>query len=131
MADTNTLRGTGRRKTAVARVRIVAGKGKIVINDKPYDRYFVTKDQRVSVEQPLVALEAREKFDVFVTVHGGGPQGQADAVRHGLSRALTTHDEANGPKLREAGFLTRDSRRKERKKYGQRGARARFQFSKR
>ncbi len=131
MADTNTLRGTGRRKTAVARVRIVAGKGKIVINDKPFDKYFVTKDQRVSVEQPLVALEAREKFDVIVTVHGGGPQGQADAVRHGLSRALTTHDETNGPKLREAGFLTRDSRRKERKKYGQRGARARFQFSKR
>jgi len=131
MADAKTIWGTGRRKTAVARVRLVPGKGAIHVNEQPYDKYFRTKDQRVSVEQPLVALELREKFDVFAVVHGGGPQGQADAVRHGLSRALSKNDEAAAPKLREAGYLTRDSRRKERKKYGQRGARARFQFSKR
>jgi small subunit ribosomal protein S9 len=131
MAQANIIWGTGRRKTAVARVRLVPGKGAIHVNDLPYDQYFKTKDQRVSVEQPLVALEVREKFDVHARVHGGGPQGQADAVRHGLSRALSKNDEAVSPKLREAGFLTRDSRRKERKKYGQRGARARFQFSKR
>ncbi len=131
MADTITIWGTGRRKTAVARVRLTPGKGVIHVNDQPYDKYFKTKDQRVSVEQPLVALEVREKFDVHANVHGGGPQGQADAVRHGLSRALAKNDETVSPKLREAGFLTRDSRRKERKKYGQRGARARFQFSKR
>ena len=131
MADTITIWGTGRRKTAVARVRLVPGKGLIHVNDLPYDKYFKTKDQRVSVEQPLVTLEVREKFDVHANVYGGGPQGQADAVRHGLSRALAKNDETVSPKLREAGFLTRDSRRKERKKYGQRGARARFQFSKR
>ena len=130
-AAANIIWGTGRRKTAVARVRLVPGKGTIEVNDQPYDKYFKTKDQRVSVEQPLVALELREKFDVFARVHGGGPQGQADAVRHGLSRALSKNDETVAPKLREAGYLTRDSRRKERKKYGQRGARARFQFSKR
>lgn len=131
MTQANVIWGTGRRKTAVARVRILPGKGAIRVNDKPHDQYFKTKDQRVSVEQPLVALELRDKFDVLATVHGGGPQGQADAVRHGLSRALAKHDTTVSPKLREAGFLTRDSRRKERKKYGQRGARARFQFSKR
>jgi small subunit ribosomal protein S9 len=131
MADAKTIWGTGRRKTAVARVRLTPGKGVIHVNDLPYEQYFRTKDQRVSVEQPLVVLEAREKFDVKARVFGGGPQGQADAVRHGLSRALARSDEAASPKLREAGFLTRDSRRKERKKYGQRGARARFQFSKR
>jgi len=123
--------GTGRRKTAVARVRLIAGTGAIHVNEKDYEAYFPTKDQRVAVQQPLVACEAAGKFDVHVVVHGGGPQGQADAVRHGLARALVKTDEALAPKLREAGFLTRDSRRKERKKYGQRGARARFQFSKR
>ena len=123
--------GTGRRKTAVARVRLIAGTGAIQVNQKDYESYFPTKDQRVAVQQPLVACEAAGKFDVHVVVHGGGPQGQADAVRHGLARALVKTDEALAPKLREAGFLTRDSRRKERKKYGQRGARARFQFSKR
>jgi small subunit ribosomal protein S9 len=85
----------------------------------------------VTVTQPLKALEAAEKWDVVATVHGGGPQGQADAVRHGLARALLRDDETVLPKLREPGYLTRDSRRKERKKYGQRAARARFQFSKR
>jgi small subunit ribosomal protein S9 len=132
MADAKTyVWGTGRRKTAVARVRILAGSGAIKVNDKDCDAYFPTKDQRVAVQQPLVTCDAAGKWDVFVRVHGGGPQGQADAIRHGLARALAKTDEALAPKLREAGFMTRDSRRKERKKYGQRGARARFQFSKR
>jgi small subunit ribosomal protein S9 len=123
--------GTGRRKTAIARVRLAQGTGRILVNGKDWQAYFPTRDQRVSVRQPLQAVEVLEKYDVHVSVTGGGPQGQADAVRHGLARALSQVDEAFGPKLREAGHLTRDSRRKERKKYGQRGARARFQFSKR
>ena len=132
MADaTTTIWGTGRRKTAVARVRLVPGDGKFQINEKPINEYFVTRDQRIAAQQPLVACEAAAKYDVHANVHGGGPQGQADAVRHGLARALQKADETLVPKLRESGFLTRDDRRKERKKYGQRGARARFQFSKR
>jgi small subunit ribosomal protein S9 len=123
--------GTGRRKTAIARVRLAPGKGAITVNGKDFERYFTTADSRLAVRQPLVACEAADRFDVFASVQGGGPQGQADAVRHGMARALVKTDEANLPKLREAGFLTRDDRRKERKKYGQRGARARFQFSKR
>jgi small subunit ribosomal protein S9 len=133
MADANAavVWGTGRRKTAVARVRLVAGTGRILVNDKPFDEFFVTRDQRVAVQQALTACEVAGKFDVHAKVHGGGPQGQAEAVRHGLARALQKTDEAFMPKLRESGLLTRDDRRKERKKYGQRGARARFQFSKR
>jgi small subunit ribosomal protein S9 len=132
MADAKTYTwGTGRRKTAIARVRLAPGKGAITVNGKDFETYFVTSDARLAVKQALVACEAVDRFDVFVNVVGGGPQGQADAVRHGVARALVKTDEANLPKLREAGFLTRDSRRKERKKYGQRGARARFQFSKR
>ena len=123
--------GTGRRKTAIARVRLIAGTGAIRGNDKAWDAYFPTKDMQVAVKDPLVACEVLTKYDVFADVHGGGPQGQADAVRHGISRALVKADETLLPKLREAGMLTRDSRQKERKKYGQRGARARFQFSKR
>jgi len=132
MADASTtIWGTGRRKTAVARVRLVPGTGRIVVNDKPFEEFFVTRDQRVAVQQPLVACELQAKYDVHAIVHGGGAQGQAEAVRHGVARALKKSDEALLPKLRESGYLTRDSRRKERKKYGQRGARARFQFSKR
>ena len=132
MAEANgTIWGTGRRKTAVARVRLVPGTGRIVVNDKPFEEFFVTRDQRVAVQQPLVACELTAKYDVHAKVHGGGAQGQAEAVRHGVARALKKSDEALLPKLRESGYLTRDSRRKERKKYGQRGARARFQFSKR
>ncbi|MFO0933617.1 MAG: 30S ribosomal protein S9 [Planctomycetota bacterium] len=132
MADAkNVIWGTGRRKTAVARVRLVPGNGTITINDKPADEFFVTTDQRGSLRSPLVACDVVGKFDVHARVNGGGPQGQADAVRHGLARALVKSDETLLPKLREAGHLTRDDRRKERKKYGQRGARARFQFSKR
>jgi small subunit ribosomal protein S9 len=123
--------GTGRRKTAVARVRLLPGGGRILVNGRPWDEYFVTLDAREAARSPLVVCEAAEKFDVHATVTGGGPEGQAGALRHGLSRALVKAGEGNEGKLREAGFLTRDSRRKERKKYGQRGARARFQFSKR
>jgi small subunit ribosomal protein S9 len=134
MADSKgstAVRGTGRRKTAVARVRLLPGNGQIRVNGKPSDEYFMTRDQRGTIRAALVVTEATARFDVIADVHGGGPQGQADAVRHGLARALVKADEALLPKLREAGHLTRDSRRKERKKYGQRGARARFQFSKR
>ena len=123
--------GTGRRKTSVARVRVFPGTGKIVVNGKPWEEFFPTLDAREAVRQPLAACEAVEKFDVLVTVAGGGVEGQAGAVRHGLARALVKADAAHEAKLRESGFLTRDSRKKERKKYGQRGARARFQFSKR
>lgn len=132
MADaTKAIWGTGRRKTAVARVRLVPGNGAMTVNGRPSDEYFLTLDQRTAVKAPLVAVEAGAKFDVLATVEGGGPQGQSEALRHGLSRALVKSDETLLPKLREAGFLTRDSRRKERKKYGQKSARARFQFSKR
>ena len=123
--------GTGRRKTAVARVRIAAGAGKITVNDKDWEAYFLTRDTREAVRQPLVTCDVASKWDVFANVNGGGIEGQADAIRHGLARALVKADETLVPKLRESGFLTRDSRKKERKKYGQRGARARFQFSKR
>lgn len=132
MADAKTyVWGTGRRKTAVARVRILHGQGKVSINGRDVDAYFPTADARIAVRQPLAAVEAADKWDVFVNVTGGGLQGQADAVRHGIARALAKADETLTGKLREAGYLTRDSRRKERKKYGQRAARARFQFSKR
>jgi small subunit ribosomal protein S9 len=123
--------GTGRRKTAIARVRLFPGTGRVLVNGRPWDEYFVTRDAREAARQPLVVCEAAEKFDVQATVTGGGPEGQSGALRHGLARALAKADTAHEGKLREAGFLTRDSRRKERKKYGQRGARARFQFSKR
>jgi len=131
MAQAKVIWGTGRRKTAVARVRLLEGTGVVTVNDRPCDEYFVTPDQRIAAKAPLVACEAQTTFDVLVRAHGGGPQGQAEAVRHGTARALLKSDETLLPKLREAGYLTRDSRRKERKKYGQRGARARFQFSKR
>lgn len=132
MADAKTaIWGTGRRKTSVARVRILQGGGTITVNGRACDEYFRTIDQRTTVRQPLQVCEVVEKWDVHATVTGGGPQSQADAVRHGLARALLKSDETCLPKLREPGYLTRDSRRKERKKYGQRAARARFQFSKR
>jgi len=132
MADAKTaVWGTGRRKTSIARVRILPGGGTITVNAKPCDEYFRTVDQRTTIRQALAVCEVSDKWDVHVTVKGGGPQSQADAVRHGLARALLKHDETLLPKLREPGYLTRDSRQKERKKYGQRAARARFQFSKR
>ena len=127
----NFIWGTGRRKSAVARVRIAPGEGRFVINRKEWRDYFPTRAARVAAAQPLKITETEKTFDVFVNVVGGGVQGQADAVRHGLARALAKTDSALEAVLREAGFMTRDARMKERKKYGQRGARARFQFSKR
>ncbi len=123
--------GTGRRKTAVARVRLRTGQGELKINGKKFDDYFPTDAMKVVAYGPLKATEAGSRFDIFVRVTGGGPLGQAGAVRLGMARALKKADETLEPALREGGFLTRDARMKERKKYGQRGARRKFQFSKR
>jgi small subunit ribosomal protein S9 len=123
--------GTGRRKTAVARVRLAPGSGKIVVNGRPFETYFVVDSQRLLVMQPLTVTEMTTKYDVKVNVRGGGPTGQAGAVRHGIARALLEVDVALRPALKAQGLLTRDPRMRERKKYGQPGARKRFQYSKR
>ena len=123
--------GTGRRKTAVARVRLASGTGKITINSRPFENYFPMESLRTLASQPLAATETAGKFDVRVNVAGGGPTGQAGAVRHGIARALLQADANLRPTLKAGGLLTRDSRMRERKKYGQPGARKRFQFSKR
>jgi small subunit ribosomal protein S9 len=128
---TNEFLGTGRRKTAVARVRLATGSGKITVNRRTFENYFPLETLRAVVIQPLTVAGALEKFDVRVNVAGGGPNGQADAVRHGLARALIQFDAALRPPLKAEGLLTRDPRMRERKKYGQPGARKRFQFSKR
>ncbi|HEX9700584.1 MAG TPA: 30S ribosomal protein S9 [Acidobacteriota bacterium] len=130
MAETQHY-GTGKRKTSVARVFLRPGKGAATINGRPLDDYFTTVTQRSLVREPLRATESMESFDLFVTVKGGGLNGQAGAVRHGIARALVDFNPELRGVLKEQGFLTRDARKKERKKYGQRGARARFQFSKR
>ncbi len=123
--------GTGRRKTSTARVFISLGSGNIVINDRPIDEYFGREVARMIVRQPLELTENAEKFDVKVTVKGGGSFGQAGAIRHGLTRALMAYDESLRPTLREAGYVTRDAREVERKKVGLRKARKKPQFSKR
>ena len=123
--------GTGRRKTAVARVRLASGSGKITVNGRTFETYFPTEMLRMVVQQPLVTTDSVSKYDVRVNVEGGGPAGQAGAVRHGISRALLKVDTTLRAPLKAAGFLTRDPRMRERKKYGQPGARKRFQFSKR
>jgi small subunit ribosomal protein S9 len=122
---------TGRRKHAVARVWLQPGSGKIAINDRTLEEYFGRETSRMVFRQALELTETSGQFDVFVNVRGGGLSGQADAIRHGISRSLIKIDPAHRPSLKKAGYLTRDARQKERKKYGQRGARARFQFSKR
>ena len=127
----NDFRGTGRRKTAVARVRLASGNGKITVNGRAFDNYFVLETQRAQATQPLTVTGMVEKFDVRVNVSGGGPSGQADAVRHGIARALILADANLRGTLKAEGLLTRDPRMKERKKYGQPGARKRFQYSKR
>ena len=131
MAETIEFLGTGRRKTAVARVRLSAGSGKITVNGRTMETYFVVDSQRLLVQQALGAVDATTKFDVRVNVAGGGPTGQASAVRHGIARALLLADGTMRPALKAQGLLTRDSRMRERKKYGQPGARKRFQFSQR
>ena len=127
----NTFYGTGRRKSSVARVYITPGKGEITINKRSIDDYFGLETLKVVVRQPLAELDAVDKWDVKVTVKGGGFTGQAGAVRHGIARALCEADAENRPALKAAGFLTRDPRMKERKKYGLKGARRAPQFSKR
>ena len=122
---------TGRRKTAVARVFLRPGDGKITINKRPMDQYFKTEAARSLVRQPLLATETADKFDVLVNAHGGGITGQAGAIRLGIARALFDFNAELRAKLKQAGLLTRDPRAHERKKYGQKGARKRFQFSKR
>jgi small subunit ribosomal protein S9 len=121
----------GRRKEAVARVFLRPGTGVLVVNDRPIDTYFPNEVLKMIIRQPLQLTETVEKFDVLAVVDGGGPAGQAGAIRHGISRALCLFNLELRAALKKAGLLTRDSRMKERKKYGQRGARARFQFSKR
>ena len=128
---TNKYYGTGRRKTSVARVYLVPGTGKITINKRDIDEYLGLETLKVIVHQPLVATDNADKFDVIVTVHGGGYTGQAGAIRHGISRALLQADNEYRPTLKAAGFLTRDPRMKERKKYGLKAARRAPQFSKR
>jgi small subunit ribosomal protein S9 len=123
--------GTGRRKKSVARVRLVPGEGKVIINNREIETFFGLETLRVIVNQPLVLTGTKEKFDVLVNVHGGGFTGQAGAIRHGISRALLKADENLRPELKKAGFLTRDPRMKERKKYGLKKARRSPQFSKR
>ncbi len=131
MATKTQFWGTGRRKKAVARVRLVAGKGAIIVNKRELDTYFGLETLKTIVRQPLVLTETLGKFDVYVNVQGGGFTGQAGAIRHGIARALTKADEGLKPALKKAGFLTRDPRMKERKKYGLKAARRAPQFSKR
>jgi small subunit ribosomal protein S9 len=123
--------GTGRRKTSTARVYLRSGGGDLQINRKPVDQYFPNETLRMIIRQPLQLTETVTKFDVLINVRGGGPAGQAGAIRHGITRALLEYNADLRPALKQAGLITRDPRIKERKKYGQKGARKRFQFSKR
>jgi small subunit ribosomal protein S9 len=131
MADLVQYYGTGRRKTSVARVYLRPGSGEFKVNGRPFDQYFVTESQRSSARQPLVSTETAASFNVVVNVNGGGVAGQADAVKMGIARALMLFNAELRKKLKTEGLITRDSRGKERKKYGQKGARKRFQYSKR
>ena len=131
MAKSARFYGTGRRKKSIARVYLTPGKGDIVINKRPIDEYFGLETLKVIVRQPMVATETVDKYDVLVNVHGGGYTGQAGAIRHGIARALLQVDADYRPVLKKAGFLTRDPRMKERKKYGLKAARRAPQFSKR
>jgi small subunit ribosomal protein S9 len=123
--------GTGRRKTSTARVYLRPGSGEVQVNHKPFDRYFPNETLRMIIRQPLQLTETAGKFDILINVSGGGPAGQAGAIRHGITRALLEFNADLRPTLKHAGLVTRDPRIKERKKYGQKGARKRFQFSKR
>ncbi len=129
--DKNAFYSTGRRKRAVARVWMMPGSGKIMINRRDIDHYFGRATSKMIIRQPLELTETTNRYDVYINVSGGGLSGQADAIKHGITRSLMKINASFRPSLKKAGFITRDSRSKERKKYGQRGARARFQFSKR
>lgn len=126
-----TYQAVGRRKTSVARVRLIKGSGQVTINDKPMDDYFGSETLIMIVKQPLEATKNLNQFDIYANVYGGGSAGQAGAIRHGITRALLEVNPDMRLTLKKAGFITRDPRMKERKKYGQKGARKRFQFSKR
>ena len=123
--------GTGRRKTSTARVYLRPGSGAITVNQRTLDDYFPNEVLKMIIKQPLALTETVDHFDILVNVDGGGPSGQAGAIRHGIARALQSFNAELRPRLKKAGLLTRDPRMRERKKYGQKGARARFQFSKR
>lgn len=123
--------GTGRRKTSTARVYLRAGSGEVRVNRKAFEQYFPNETLRMIIRQPLQLTETVNKFDILINVDGGGPAGQAGAIRHGITRALIEFNADLRPTLKHAGLITRDPRIKERKKYGQKGARKRFQFSKR
>ena len=123
--------GTGKRKRAVARVYLRPGNGEVTVNDVAFDTYFPNEMLKMIIRQPLALTETADKFDIYVRVAGGGISGQSGAIRHGLAKALLDYNKELRPRLKTASMLTRDSRIKERKKYGQRGARRRFQFSKR
>ena len=127
----STITATGRRKTAVARVRLRLGAGTFSVNGHPIEEYFFRETLQLMIREVLETSNAIGRFEIQAMVNGGGPEGQAGAVRHGVARALEKFDPTLRPTLKRGGFLTRDGRQKERKKYGQRGARARFQFSKR
>jgi small subunit ribosomal protein S9 len=131
VAETIQNYGTGRRKSATARVFIKPGTGEITVNKRKFEDYFQNETHRMVIRQPLNLIDSVAKFDILVNVDGGGPAGQAGAVRHGLTRALIDLNPEFRARLKKAGFVTRDPRAKERKKYGQKGARKRFQFSKR
>ena len=131
MAETTSIYATGKRKTAVARIWLQPGSGSLNVNGKPADEYFERMTSRMVARQSLELIEAADKYDIRATVAGGGHSAQAEAVRHGISRALIAEDPERRKVLKRAGYLTRDARKKERKKYGQPGARKRFQYSKR
>lgn len=131
MATDNRTYATGKRKTASARVWIKPGTGVITVNKRKFENYFVRETSQMIAKQPLELIEAADQFDVYVNVRGGGTAAQAEAVRHGIARALCEADAERRPSLKRAGYLTRDSRKVERKKYGRPGARKRFQYSKR
>jgi small subunit ribosomal protein S9 len=131
MAELVQYYGTGRRKTSIARVYLRPGSGDYQVNGRPFDQYFVTEAQRASARQPLISTDTASSFNVVANVSGGGVNGQADAMRLGIARALMQFNAEFRKKLKTEGMVTRDSRGKERKKYGQKGARKRFQFSKR
>jgi small subunit ribosomal protein S9 len=129
--EKNAFYATGRRKHAVARVWMMPGSGKIEVNHRGLDDYFGRATSKMIIRQPLELTETTNRYDIYVNVKGGGLSGQADAIKHGITRALMKLNASFRPGLKKAGYVTRDARAKERKKYGQRGARARFQFSKR
>ena len=131
MAEPQEITATGKRKTSVARVRLRPGTGQFQVNGRTLEDYFPREASRMIIRQPLETVNGLDLYDIAATLHGGGTSGQADALRHGIARALEKSDPAQRSPLKKRGLLTRDSRKKERKKYGQKGARARFQFSKR